>query len=99
MDKKEYIDRDKAMLAAMDYTGNGDAQDVSQDIAAAIMAIPPADVVEVIRCQNCTCCQWKNELVTYGWCTKHFENVMRDEYCSWAESENELSSDPSAAMV
>lgn len=39
------IDRDAAIMTAMDYDGNGNEQDASQDIASAIGDIPPADVV------------------------------------------------------
>ena len=44
-----YIDRDAAIMTAMDYDGNGNAQDASQDIASAIGDIPAADVVPVVH--------------------------------------------------
>lgn len=43
----EYVAKDAAVLAAMDYDGQGDAQAASQDIAGRISSIPAADVTEV----------------------------------------------------
>jgi len=45
----EYIDKEAAMLAAMDYEGRGNAQDASMDIASAIWDIPAADVRENVK--------------------------------------------------
>jgi hypothetical protein len=42
----EYIEKEAAMLTAMDYEGRGNAQDASMDIASAIGDIPAADVRE-----------------------------------------------------
>lgn len=44
---KLYIDRTAAIMTAMNYDGNGTAQDASQDIAAALGCIPAADVAHV----------------------------------------------------
>lgn len=46
---KLYIDRTAAIMTAMNYDGNGNAQDASQDIASALSAIPAADVRPVVR--------------------------------------------------
>ena len=46
---KQYIDRTAAIMTAMDYDGNGDAQDASQDIASALGCIPVADVAPVVH--------------------------------------------------
>lgn len=59
----EYIKKQDAVMTAMDYGGSGNAQDASQDIASALMAIPAADVAFVVRgrwteegfCSNCGC--------------------------------------------
>ena len=51
--KSDYIRREDAIMAAMDYNGCGNAQDASQDIAADLASIPAADVVEVVRCKDC----------------------------------------------
>lgn len=49
----EYIERDAAVMTAMDYGGSGNAQDASQDIASLLSEIPAADVVSVVRCREC----------------------------------------------
>ena len=48
---KKYIEREEAIMTAMNYDGNGNAQDASQDIAAALGCIPAADVRPVVRGQ------------------------------------------------
>lgn len=45
----EYIKREDAIMAAMNYEGSGNAQDASQDIAAEIASIHAADVRENVR--------------------------------------------------
>ena len=45
----EYIERDAAIMTAMNYTGDGNAQDASQDIAGALSCIPVADVKPIVR--------------------------------------------------
>lgn len=45
----EYIEKEAAMLTAMDYEGRGNAQDASMDIASAIGDIPAADVRENVK--------------------------------------------------
>ena len=45
----EYIEREAAIMTAMNYDGNGNAQDASQDIASALSALPSADVRPVVR--------------------------------------------------
>lgn len=54
-----YIDRTAAIMTAMDYDGNGNAQDASQDIASALSEIPTADVAPVVRGR------WEREEDTY----------------------------------
>ena len=49
----EYIKKQDAVMTAMDYGGIGNAQDASQDIASALIAIPAADVRPVVRCKDC----------------------------------------------
>ena len=44
---KLYIDRTAAIMTAMNYDGNGNAQDASQDIASALGALPAAEVAPV----------------------------------------------------
>lgn len=78
----EYIERE-AVVAAM----NAEGYTKNMRVHKRILEIPAVDAVKVIRCENCVCCQWKNSTCTYGWCTKHCENVMRNEYCSWGEDE------------
>lgn len=67
----EYIEREAAIMTAMDYDGDGNAQDASQDIASALGDIPAADVVPVVRCYDCEL--WEaytghNGDVGFGWC-------------------------------
>lgn len=45
----EYIDKEAAIMMAMDYEGEGNAQDASMDIASAIGDIPAADVRENVK--------------------------------------------------
>ncbi len=45
----EYIKKQDAVMTAMDYGGSGNAQDASQDIASALIAIPAADVHPVVH--------------------------------------------------
>lgn len=65
----EYIEREAAIMAAMNYTGDGNAQDASQDIAGTLGCIPVADVkpsvkgewlgdgfVASFRVKRCSCC-------------------------------------------
>jgi len=63
---KLYIDRTAAIMTAMDYDGNGNAQDASQDIASALSGIPAADVVEVVRCRECK--HYHGAKDSFGWC-------------------------------
>lgn len=46
---KEYIEREVAVMTAMNYDGNGNAQDASQDIASVLGGIPAADVAPIKR--------------------------------------------------
>lgn len=52
--EKIYIELEEAIAVAMDYDGDGNAQDASQDIASALGAIPAADVRPVVHGE------WKN---------------------------------------
>lgn len=62
----EYIKREDAIMAAMNYEGSGNAQDASQDIAAEIASIHAADVRENVYSS------WKihrfNDGTTYAHC-------------------------------
>jgi len=50
-----------------------------------LSVIPAADVVPVVRCEECAYCEWKNEVCTYGWCKRISTFKMRGEYCSDGE--------------
>lgn len=49
----DLIRRDDAILAALNYDGDGNGQDASMDIAGSIGDIPSVDAVEVVRCGQC----------------------------------------------
>lgn len=73
---KEYIERKAAIMTAMNYDGNGNAQDASQDIAAALGCIPAADVRPVMRgrwIRNAT----SNLHMNCSNCGKVFSNVFQ----------------------
>lgn len=40
----DYISREAAIMVAMDYDGQGNAQDASQDIASGLVELPAANV-------------------------------------------------------
>ena len=84
----EYISREAALSKSYSYLlPNGDYSP-QVVFASSIKSIPAADVVKVTRCKDCVCCNWDSiRKSAYGWCTKHMESVMRDEYCSWGENE------------
>ena len=45
----DYILREDAIMAAMDYNGCGNAQDASQDIAGNLASIPAANVCGIVE--------------------------------------------------
>ncbi len=49
----DYISREAAIMVAMDYDGQGNAQDASQDIASGLVELPAADVRPVVYCKDC----------------------------------------------
>ena len=81
----EYIKKQDAVMTAMDYGGIGNAQDASQDIASALIAIPAADVRPVVHAR------WKKSYadpVAFGerpffrYCSEcHEATVYRYNYC------------------
>ena len=78
----DYIGREAAILAAMEYDGDGNGQDASMDIAGAIGDIPAADVVErkVGRWEkrlNIDVLTWCSEC---GW-MKHQGDDRRYNFC------------------
>lgn len=58
--EKKYIELEKAIAVAMDYDGDGNAQDASQDIASALGALP---AVKIVRCKDCkhNCSNWEHD--------------------------------------
>lgn len=100
----DYIKREDAIMTAMDYDGSGNAQDASQDIAAALASIPAADVVDVVHCKKCIhrpCIVNKNDLYVYGpnyddetcpcLCGDSFYSYIPDDnfYCAYGERRTE----------
>ena len=76
---KEYIEREAALELLKDddrcgYLDSGD-----------ILSIPAADVVEVVRCRDCT---WWNDCDDESYCSNPdgLDNyAMPDDFCSYGE--------------
>ena len=98
MAEKEYIERDKAKWAIMDYIGE---QTVSKYASSAeckaarfgaegamyaVEDVPAADVVEVVRCKDCKSNPNIGTL-TKGmlWCRKFRAEVHPNDFCSYGE--------------
>ena len=86
----EYIKRGDA-IKAIAYEGTGEPRDIIPltlyTAQKKIMAIPAADVVEVVRCKDCK--HWGG--VTYGFVCRKFSGIDTkicmgaDRYCSYGE--------------
>lgn len=68
----EYIDR--ILLGEMTYHGKVDYAD--------IMALPAADVVEVVRCKDC---KWFNDIGCAISIVDDSDKPHEDDFCSFAE--------------
>lgn len=83
----EYIERDEAIKRAIDacikVAGHCITQFEAVDIAEAIESIPTADVVEVVRCENCQ----RNGGVFNGGVYCDLHKVWMDEkaFCSYGK--------------
>lgn len=96
---KEYIEREAAIMTAMDYEGDGNAQDASQDIASALGDIPAADVRPVVFCRDCqNSYEWANvDGNNYRYCGylrsrwNHDADRMvdDDDFCKWGRKKEE----------
>lgn len=79
MADKEYIERDKAIDACFDGWDNN-----AHDCAENIRSIPAADVVPVVRCDDCINFTYgENESERWEWCILWGHDVSHDNYCSY----------------
>ena len=58
---------------------------VNKTICTAIKALPPADVVEVVRCKDCAKCQVDTIFNQY-WCGG--ERVLPNGFCNYGRRKN-----------
>ena len=87
MADKEYIERKAALLA---ITNDG----CSVSNVGALMGVPTANVVEVVRCKDCMyyrpqvkSVQWENK--TNYCCRKAVIKVKPNDFCSYGEAKME----------
>ena len=87
MTEKKYIELQKAIdvremhyehcLQMHDWSGDATADNIKRDIET----IPTADVVEVVRCKDCTYCSEHYNICHYG----VGRDVKPDHYCGYGE--------------
>ena len=88
MEKKEYIERETAIVSALNGTrGHGVTSITALNIVEELENVPAADVVEVVRCKDCQ--HWGG--VTYGFVCRKFSGsetkicMGAEHYCSYGE--------------
>lgn len=86
----DYIDRQAAldMVRGLEerYVNNLPPMVDKVDVCNALDTLPSADVVEVVRCENCQ--YWTNNYVTLGECKLWRTVRNRKDYCSEGRIEN-----------
>lgn len=92
MAEKEYIEREAALDA---ITYNPIVKSTEPDIIDLTLAlarkhirkVPAADVVEVVRCKDCTYRDGKEDLCGNIYCRLHDGRFDKDGYCSYGKRE------------
>lgn len=80
MEKKEYIERETAIKAALNgIRGQGVTSITAIHMVEKLENVPAADVVEVVRCKDC-----KN-YNDHRYCYYHADPVVDDDFCSYGE--------------
>ena len=84
---KEYIERGHAVDAVLDVYYDTPNIDLSgEKFEAAILKIPAADVVEVVRCENCIRRGTEDCAMYYGCeCGEQHTWETDNDFCSWGE--------------
>ena len=83
---KEYIERTAALNAARRAFADQECDcEVMPDVFAALQEVPAADVVEVVRCRECT--KSTKGGASYVWCHGWGRNTEMppDGYCSYGQ--------------
>lgn len=86
---KTYLDMDEILRHCRRYIGQeyDEPYLVSAVPEEVIRSLPPADVVEVVRCGQCK--HWKQrDNREYGLCAKHRGIWLNSDFCSKGERKN-----------
>ena len=89
MDKKQYIECEGLLetlnvLHSYHLTMHNYAvDDATADCIAVVVEAPVADVVEVVRCKNCTYSGYPEDRSV--WCARHKKYMPKDGYCSYGK--------------
>lgn len=83
-----YIDADEIKYGCFAEVNSGYQQGWNDALNAASIAVPTADVVEVVRCKNCVKAikeseQWKG--MDKYLCDRHKSFVLGNDFCSYGE--------------
>ncbi len=86
----EYIERGTAINVALngvDRWDGGCNANRNRIITEEMNAIPPADVVEVVRCKDCANCSigGENSVSHFYWCESWQRDTDAINYCSYGE--------------
>lgn len=84
----DYINREDAIDAACaNCIYDEFLSDRKKRIKEGITEIPPADVVEVVRCKDCKCCEERRtaNYLPFYYCLRIDSSVKDNDYCSYGE--------------
>lgn len=74
-----YYNADKLLEYVKRYTPHFDGETTMQCVERAILHAPTADVVEVVRCKDCT--EWDKDECECS----HWHGFRENDFCSFAE--------------
>lgn len=87
-----YVDAEKIKFTGDTFNDKDETYVKLSDVKQAIDQTPTADVVEVVRCKDCKCCEHCypakaiGEEAIEGWYCKIRKKHMRpDDFCSYGE--------------
>lgn len=85
---KEYIERKEAIRMIRNDLPNV-VNYHRMDAIECLELMPAADVVEVVRCKDCTYCDGQEDLCGNIYCRLHDGRFDKDGYCSYGKRETD----------
>lgn len=84
----EYIRREDAIIEMIDNNVDHAQGTDGREVVQILEDIPAADVVQVIRCKSCECCEY-DAAFEQDWCKLKKWLVKPDGFCSFGKRKGE----------